>query len=119
MTVIQAGAWGVAGGSAAGLIALSLAVVRADFMWPWRYRANGIWPHLFVMGAGVIVGALAAAAAHGQMTGAWPAFLLGAGAPSVIRGAIGRVEVTERPLGGQKAVAERPARRAEDERHGR
>jgi len=92
----------LAGGLAAGLISLSGTVIGAGFHWPWR-DANGnrdsdksVWPHMFVFGVGLVVGTLAAAAAHQQMSGDWPAFLMGAGAPSVVRGAIGRVQVAER-----------------------
>jgi hypothetical protein len=83
----------VAGGLAAGLVALSASIAQAGDKWPWRGNSDGIWPQLFVTCAGIAVGALVAAAAHSQMSGAWPAFLLGVGAPSVIRGAISRVEV--------------------------
>jgi len=96
MGIIEAAAWGLAGGLAAGLIALSADVVTAGFKWPWREAEDGIGPRVFVTGVLLIVGALVAAAAHGQMTGGWPAFIMGASAPSVIRGAISRVEVTER-----------------------
>ena len=87
--------WGLAGGIAAGLVALSAAIVNGGYKWPWRGNPDGIWPQLFVTCTGIAVGALVAAAAHSQMSGAWPAFLMGAGAPSVIRGAIARVEVEE------------------------
>lgn len=95
MGIIEAAAWGLAGGLAAGLIALSAEVVAAGFKWPWRNNDDGIWPRLFVTSVLLIVGALVAAAAHSQMTGGWPAFIMGASAPSVIRGAVSRVGVTE------------------------
>jgi hypothetical protein len=96
MGIIEAAAWGLAGGLAAGLISLSADVVLAGFKWPWRDNDDGIGPRLFVTSVLLIVGALVAAAAHSQMTGGWPAFIMGASAPSVIRGALSRVEVTER-----------------------
>ena len=41
MRLNEAAAWGVAGGLAAGLIALSTAVVTAGFRWPGRAAR---WP---------------------------------------------------------------------------
>jgi hypothetical protein len=96
MGLLDAATWGLAGGLAAGLVSLSAAVVAAGFKWPWRDNPDGIWPRVFVAVVGLIIGALVAGAAHGQMSGGWPAFLLGVGAPSVIRGALSRVEVAER-----------------------
>ena len=96
MGIVEAAAWGLAGGLAAGLVSLSAAVAAAEFRWPWRDNEDGIAPRLFVATAGLIVGALVAAAAHTQMSGGWPAFIMGACAPSVIRGALSRVEVVER-----------------------
>ena len=64
--------------------------------WPWRRNEDGIWPQLFVAAVGVVVGGLVAAAAHSQMSGPWPALLMGASAPTVIRGALSRVEANER-----------------------
>jgi hypothetical protein len=102
MGLMEAGAWGLAGGLAAGLIILSGAVISDGFRWPWHIgKAVGgsdkcIWPHMFVFGVGLVVGTLVAAAAHQEMSGDWPAFLMGVGAPSVVRGAIGHVQVAER-----------------------
>lgn len=93
--LVTAGVWGLCGGLAAGLIVLSAAIAKAGFRWPWRDNDDGIWPRLVVFGTGMIVGTLVAAAAHGQMSGPWPAFLMGIAAPSVIKSAISRVEVAE------------------------
>src|SRR5262249_12818486 len=87
---------GLAGAAVPGLMGLAAAVVAAGYRWPWRLSVDGIWPHLFVVAIGLIVGAVVAAAAHAQMTGAWPALIMGACAPSVIRSVLSRVEVTER-----------------------
>jgi hypothetical protein len=95
MGLVEARAWGLAGGIAAGLVALSTAVVAAKFRWPWAGNEHGIWPRIFVVAVGVVVGALVSAAAHSQMAGPLPALLMGAGAPSVIQGAISRVQVAE------------------------
>lgn len=95
MGIWAAAGWGFAGGIAAGLVTLSVAILKADYRWPWGNNPDGVWPRLAVTATGVAVGALVAAAAHAQMSGAWPAFLLGIGAPSVIRGAIARIEVEE------------------------
>lgn len=100
MGLVEAGLWGLAGGAAGGLIALSSAVVTAGFQWPWRGNEDGIWPRLFVTIVGILVGGVVAAAAHSQMTGPWPALLLGVSAPAVIRGALSRTEVTESKTGG-------------------
>lgn len=51
----------------------------------------------------MVVGAIVSACAHGEMSGEWPALLMGVAAPSVIQNALGVVEVAEKP------VAERPA----------
>jgi hypothetical protein len=102
MSLLGAGLWGLAGGGAAGLIALSSAVVTAGFHWPWHGNKDGIWPHLFVTAVGVLVGGVVAAAAHSQMTGPWPALLMGVGAPAVIRGALSRTEVAESKPGGSR-----------------
>lgn len=107
MGVIESGAWGLAGGLAAGLISLMAAVVAAGFRWPWqqvaeestppqRHVVEEVWPRLFVMSGGPVVGALVAAAASAQMSGPWPAFIMGVSAPSMVRGMLSRVEVTER-----------------------
>jgi hypothetical protein len=91
MNWMEAAGWGIAGGLAAGLVMLMTAVTAADFKWPWK-RVE-IWPRLFVIGCGLIVGAIVAAAAHAQMSGGWPAFVMGAGAPATIRGLLSGVEV--------------------------
>jgi hypothetical protein len=94
MGLLAAGAWGMAGGLAAGLVVVSAAIAAAGYKWPW---VDGtVWPRVLVTGIGVLLGAIVAGAAHGQMSGAWPAFLLGVGAPSVIRGALSGVEVAEK-----------------------
>ncbi len=87
----QAASWGLAGGLAAGVLALMTAVTAASFKWPWRRDEFG--PRLFVLGCGLLLGALVAAAAHSQMSGAWPAFVIGAGAPATIRGLLSGIEV--------------------------
>lgn len=103
MTFAGAGAFGALGGLAAGLVALSAAIVRAGLRWPWRGNPDGVWPRLTVYGIGMVVGAIVSACAHGEMSGEWPALLMGVAAPSVIQNALGVVEVAEKP------VAERPA----------
>jgi hypothetical protein len=92
--IIAAATWGLAGGLAAGLVSLSASVVAAGFKWPWHDNEHGMWPRLFVAGVGLILGALVAAAAHGQMSGGWPAFIMGVSAPSIIRGTLSKFEVT-------------------------
>jgi hypothetical protein len=90
----QAAGWGLAGGLAAGVLALMTAVKSAGFRWPWMRHEFG--PRLFVLVGGLLLGALVAAAAHAQMSGAWPAFVIGAGAPATIRGLLSGVEVSEK-----------------------
>lgn len=92
---LQAAGWGLAGGLAAGLLALMTAVSTAGFRWPWKSGELG--PRLFVFAGGLILGALVAAAAHGDMTGGWPAFVMGAGAPATIRGLLSGVQVSAAP----------------------
>jgi hypothetical protein len=96
MGIIQAAAWGLAGGGASALLTVAADVVGNKYQWPWRGSRDGIWPRIFVCMVTVIVGALPAAAAHSEMTGPWPAFIMGVCAPSVIRGMLSRVEVVER-----------------------
>ena len=107
----QAASWGLAGGLAAGVLALMTAVTSASFQWPWR--RNELGPRLFVLGCGLFLGALVAAASHSQMNGAWPAFVIGAGAPATVRGLLSGVEVREKtaPSSGprQAAVERKPA----------
>jgi hypothetical protein len=94
MSWLQAASWGFAGGLAAGVLALMTAVTTAGFRWPWK--RDELWPRLFVVGCGLLLGALIAAAAHSQMSGGWPAFVMGVGAPATIRGLLSGVEVHAR-----------------------
>lgn len=96
MSVIAAAAWGVLGGTLAGLVSISAAIIAAGFRWPSHGNDDGIWPRMFVFAVGIVVGGGVAAAAHSEMTGAWPAFIMGVGAPAVIRGALSHLEVAER-----------------------
>jgi hypothetical protein len=90
----QAASWGLAGGLAAGVLALMTQVTAAHFTWPWKRGEFG--PRLFVLCCGLLLGALVAAASHSQMSGAWPAFVIGAGAPATIRGLLSGVQVNEK-----------------------
>jgi hypothetical protein len=67
------------------------ALKAAGFKWPWKREE--MWPRLCFYGCGLFLGALVTAAAHSQMSGAWPAFIIGAGAPATIRGLLSGVEV--------------------------
>ncbi len=89
------------------------AVTSAGFRWPWKRGELG--PRLFVLGCGLLLGALVAAAAHGQMSGAWPAFVIGAGAPATIRGLLSGVEVNVKlpPSPPQVTGNLKPAREVE------
>jgi hypothetical protein len=110
MTWWQAASWGLAGGLAAGVLALMTAVTAAHFAWPWKRDEFG--PRLFVLCCGLLLGALVAAASHSQMSGAWPAFVIGAGAPATIRGLLSGVEVNVKvPPGSLPKVGElKPAK---------
>jgi hypothetical protein len=88
-------AWGMVGGLAAGLMSLMAAVSAAKYRWPWQHSDEEFLPRLFVFCGSVVLGALIAAAAHGQISGPWPAFSMGVGAPSVVRGMLSHIEVTE------------------------
>ena len=110
----QAASWGLAGGLAAGVLALMTAVTAAHFTWPWKHDEFG--PRLFVIGCGLLLGALVSAAAHSQLSGAWPAFVIGAGAPATIRGFLSGVQADVKlPPGSPDASGEleTPARRTE------
>jgi uncharacterized membrane protein YfcA len=109
MGLLEAGAWGVAGGLAAGLLTLMVAVTEVGFRWPWKEREQ-LWGQMFVICGGSVLGALVAGAAHGEMSGAWPAFIMGVGAPSIVRGLLSRVEVNESK---KEEPAHRPAAKAE------
>ncbi|MEV0617589.1 hypothetical protein AB0I81_30005 [Nonomuraea sp. NPDC050404] len=102
--VIEAALWGMAGGAAVALVSLTAAIKAAGYRWPWRGK-NGVskdearerfWARLAVLGGSLGLGAIVAAAAHGQMSGPWPAFLLGVGAEASVRGLLAGVEVTVR-----------------------
>ncbi|MEU8319724.1 hypothetical protein AB0C33_15275 [Nonomuraea sp. NPDC048881] len=109
---LEAALWGLAGGGAAALVSLLAAIKAAGFRWPWR-RKDGtdqearerFGPRLFVLGGTCLLGALVAAAAHGQMSGPWPAFLLGVGAEASVRGILAGVEVTVRKPETQSPVS--------------
>jgi hypothetical protein len=90
MTWWQAVGWGLAGGLAAGVLGLMTTVATAGFKWPER---DELGPRLFVVGGGLLLGALVAAASSSQMSGAWPAFVIGAGAPATIRGLLSGIQV--------------------------
>ena len=66
------------------------AVVANGFSW-WDGEERG--PRLFVFGCSVFLGALVAAAASSEMSGPWPAFVIGAGAPATINGLLSGVQV--------------------------
>jgi hypothetical protein len=95
MNWVQAARWGIAGGLAAGVLTLMTAVTTAGFRWPWKRGELG--PRLFVVGCGLLLGALVAAAASSQMSGDWPAFAMGAAAPATIRGLLSGIEVQSVP----------------------
>lgn len=94
MDLQLAAGWGLLGGVAGSLAFLTTDVMAAGFQWPWR-NGGEIGPRLFVLTAWLALGAIVAAAAHGQMTGGWPAFLMGLGAPATVRGILSGVAVEE------------------------
>lgn len=107
MDWMQAAAWGLVGGLAASLLAFMTATKAAHFRWPWK--RDEVFPRLVFTGCGLFLGALVAAAAHSQMSGGWPAFVMGAGAPATIRGLLSGVEVH------QKALAFSPGTESSDD----
>jgi hypothetical protein len=78
------------------MISLAVQVTAAGFRWPDYIKEGGVGPLAVVIGAGLFTSTILAAAAHSQMTGAWPALIMGIAAPSVVRGILARVEVTQR-----------------------
>jgi len=93
---LEAAAWGASGGAVAWLVALA-ADLRANGMrWPWHENEVGVWPYLFVLVVAMIAGGVVASAQHSMISGPWPAFSLGIAAPAVIRGALSKVEVSEK-----------------------
>jgi hypothetical protein len=101
---IEAAAWGVAGGAVAWLVAFAADLRVTGMRWPWRENQVGVWPYLFVLFVAMIAGGVVASAQHSQISGPWPAFSLGIAAPAVIRGALSRVEVSEKPTGKKKSI---------------
>ena len=99
--VWQAAAWGAVGGGIAVLANLLAQVVQRGYRWPWRSRKNVASAYLFVAVGSTVLGAAVAAAASAQMSGPWPAFIMGVTAPSVVRGILGSVEVAERKTDGE------------------
>jgi hypothetical protein len=108
----QAASWGLAGGLAAGLLGLMTTVTKAGFKWPERAQ---FWPRMFVIGCGLFLGAIVAAASSSQMSGAWPAFVIGAGAPATIRGLLVGVQIDTKLPPGSTPIYEavRAAREGE------
>ncbi|QOV40130.1 hypothetical protein IM697_18045 [Streptomyces ferrugineus] len=102
MTWWQAALWGLAGGGAASVLSFTTAVVSSGYSWPWRKKIDAgepsgeLGPRLFVLAAGAVLGAAVAAAAHDQISGPWPAFIFGVGAPATLRGLLSGVEVAPR-----------------------
>ncbi|MGR3875638.1 hypothetical protein ACUXZZ_44670 [Streptomyces graminifolii] len=95
MTWWQAAAWGLASGGAASVLSFLTAVVSSGYSWPWRGRKKKeLGPRLFVLTALAVLGAVVAAAAHDQISGPWPAFIFGVGAPATIRGLLSGVEIS-------------------------
>lgn len=72
------------------MLSLMTSVVANGFAW-WVKQERG--PRLFVFGCSVFLGALVAAAASSEMSGPWPAFVIGAGAPATIKGLLSGVEL--------------------------
>jgi hypothetical protein len=93
--MVEAALWGLAGGGAAAVLSLMTAIIGNDFAWPWERGQAG--PRLAVLAGALLLGALVAAAAHDQMSGPWPAFVIGIAAPATVRGLLGGVQVTPRP----------------------
>jgi hypothetical protein len=94
MGVVEAALWGLSGGGAAAVLSLMTAITSNGFAWPWA-RGEAV-PRLVVMAGSLLLGALVSAAAHNQMSGPWPAFVIGMGAPATVRGLLGGVQVTPR-----------------------
>jgi hypothetical protein len=92
MGLWQAAAWGVVGGGA--VVALNFAgdLLNSRFRWPWLRDEVG--PRLVYAMIQLVLGGIVTAANHSQVTGAWPAFIIGISAPAVVQGIVARVEVT-------------------------
>jgi hypothetical protein len=72
------------------MLSMMTSVIANGFAW-WGKQERG--PRLFVLGCSVFLGALVAAAASSEMSGPWPAFVIGAGAPASIKGLLSGVEL--------------------------
>lgn len=97
MTWWQAAVWGLIGGGSAALLSLTVAIVSGGYTWPWDKKKGQLWPRLFVLAAGLVMGSAVAAAAHDQISGPWPAFIFGVGAPTTLRGLLSGVQVGPQP----------------------
>src|SRR6266581_4710611 len=97
MSWMQAAVWGLVGGAAGSMASLMAAVHAAGFRWPWADEGR-LGPRLFVFAGWMVLGAMVPAAAHAQMSGGWPAFIMGAGAPATVRGLLSGIEVHPRSL---------------------
>jgi len=98
MTLWVAAAWGAVGGGAVAMLNFGADLLEAKFRWPWPRDTVG--PHLAYVAVQLLLGALVTAANHNQVTGAWPAFIIGISAPAVIQGIVARIEIEKKnPVG--------------------
>jgi hypothetical protein len=72
MTFIGASGFGLLGGLAASLLALSASITKAGFKWPFRGEPDGICPRFTVYAIGVILGGIVSACAYGTMKAVGP-----------------------------------------------
>jgi hypothetical protein len=94
MALWEAASWGAIGGGAVVLLNFGGDLVRSSFRWPWP--RNEVGPRLVYAAIQLLLGSLVTAANHSQVTGAWPAFIIGISAPAVVQGIVARVEVARR-----------------------
>jgi hypothetical protein len=100
--LLDAALWGLAGGTAAAIVSFVGAVRAAGFRLPWRTgndereAREEFWARLLVLGGGITLGTIVSAAAHSQMSGPWPAFIIGVGAEASVRGMLAGVDVSTR-----------------------
>lgn len=92
MALWVAACWGAAGGGAVWLLGLGTDLAKVQFKnWPWPRATIG--PRLAFLAIQLGLGSVVTAANHDQITGSWPAFILGISAPAVVQGIIARIEV--------------------------
>jgi len=82
MSPIEGALWGLLGGLAVEALELAGEIRRNKNRWPWTGRK--LWPSLCAVVLRLAASSALAAAMSDQLTGQWPAFCIGVGAPLAV-----------------------------------